>query len=275
MSNTVDLHIHTTASDGQCSPAQVLQMGHERGLCALAITDHDTVDGAVEAMRLAADSSLAVIAGVEVSTDWHGQQLHVLGYLIDPMDTDLAAMLADSRASRVERGKKILRKLHALGAGISFERVREIAGDGAIGRPHIAMALQEAAHVESVKQAFELYLGRGQAAYVPRAKLTPGRAMALILAAGGVPVLAHPWGVTSALDSLISQGLAGLEAYYAGYTPSTVDDLVALAKAKHLICTGGSDFHGLEIMPSNDLGCASVPAHCVDALYERRRLLQG
>jgi predicted metal-dependent phosphoesterase TrpH len=270
LSARVDLHAHSTASDGELSPADLVRYAHERGLAALALTDHDTVDGLDAAIDAARGTSLQIVPGVELSCDVPQTEVHILGYFIDWHAPDFEAMLVKFRDGRYGRAEKMAKKLTALGAPISFERVKQIAGDASIGRPHVAQALVEAGHVATVSEAFDRYIGRTGPAYVERFRLTPEDAVALILRAGGVPVLAHPRDVTYYIEPLVKAGLIGLEAQYGMYDDSTRADLVRWAKRYDLIVTGGSDFHGLNQMAYlSNLGQVDVPFQVVEQLYER------
>ncbi|MCI0476052.1 MAG: PHP domain-containing protein [Anaerolineales bacterium] len=270
LSARVDLHAHSTASDGELTPAALVQYAHERGLSALALTDHDTVDGLDAAIEAARSNALELVPGVELSCDVPKNEVHILGYFIDWRDANFLALLAKFREGRFGRAEKMTKKLTTLGAPITFERVRQIAGDASIGRPHVAQALVEAGHVATVSEAFERFIGRTGPAYVERFRLTPEDAVALILRAGGVPVLAHPREVTQYIEPLVKVGLIGLEALYGMYDEATRADLVRRAKQYDLIVTGGSDFHGLNRMAYlNDLGEVQVPFEVVEQLRER------
>lgn len=266
--HTIDLHIHTTISDGLHPPSEIVSLARTAGLHTIAITDHDAVEGIPEALAAAEGGGLEVLAGVEVSADMGHAEIHILGYLIDWRDAELVESLALSRASRLERLDLMLERLRAIGIHVSREHVLALADGGSVGRPHVAMAMREGHHVETIQEAFDRYLAEGRPAYVPRAKMTPGEAIARIRAAGGLAVLAHPWGITSLVPELVKQGLAGLEVYYTGYTPAMSAELIAIAKLHGLVCTGGSDFHGLDTMPENLLGGVAVPSSCVEQLKE-------
>jgi len=258
----IDLHTHTTASDGALPPEELVALAALCGIAVLGITDHDTTDGLVPARAAAAREGLTLIPGVEISTHHPAGELHILGYGISSDDQELEALLARSRGSRVERAQRMLGLLASLGMPIGWDRVRALAGEGAVGRPHIAAALQEAGHVRSVQEAFERYLGNGRPAYVPREKIGPCEAIAAIHRAGGVTVLAHPAEHLPVTPELVECGLDGLEAYYTGYSPDVTASIVAMARAHGLICTGGSDFHGATVVPENVLGDVEVPPHC-------------
>jgi predicted metal-dependent phosphoesterase TrpH len=278
----VDLHVHTTASDGRLTPGETVALALARGVKVLALTDHDSTEG-IDAARAAAEGSgLEIITGVEINTDTPQGEAHVLGYLFDHRDPALQARLADRRRARFERGAGIVRKLNALGFDISWERVQEIAGaddGGSVGRPHVALALQERGYVATTKEAFEKYIGSDGPAYVPYEKLTPVEAVQIIRRAGGLPVLAHPsnvQGLVTYLAPLMEAGLAGIECYYGAYTPETVIALVAIAEQLGLVATGGSDYHGSEQTTYNaTLGGAHMPMSVVTALKQRHAALRS
>jgi len=279
--NQVDLHVHTTASDGALTPTQVVQRAARLGLTVLAITDHDSVAGIPEALAAGAACGVEIIPGVEINTDVPGAEAHVLGYFIDHRDQELEAKLAALREGRVGRARRMAEVLTGMGAPVRFERVLEIAGEGAVGRPHVAQALLEAGHVTSYGQAFDQYIGRNSPAYVERAKFTPAEACALICRARGLPVLAHPvffdrygkikvrFDEDGLLPEMMAQGLAGIEVYYNGYDAITIEHLLGVARRHNLIVTGGTDFHGLR-QGDQDLGGVYVPRKVVRRLKERR-----
>lgn len=266
----VDLHTHSTASDGEHAPAELVRLALERNLDVIALTDHDTCDGIAAAIAAARDTSLTVIPGVELSCDVPQGEVHVLGYFIDWQDAHLQSMLVKFRDGRFGRAEKMTKKLAALGVPISFERVREIAGDASIGRPHVAQALLEAGHVANVTEAFDKYIGRTGPAYVERFRLTPEDAVTLILQARGVPVLAHPREVTNWVEPMVKCGLLGLEVHYGMYDDNTRSELARIARQFGLIATGGSDFHGLNKMAHmSALGEVTVPPQVVDKLKSK------
>jgi predicted metal-dependent phosphoesterase TrpH len=280
--NRVDLHMHTTASDGAYPPARVVAMAARRGLRVIAITDHDSTEGLEEALAAAQKWEIELIPGVELSTDVPEGEVHILGYFVDRQDEDLQEILTKMRGSRRERARKMADKLAALGVPISFERVLKLAGKGSVGRPHVAKALVKAGHVVTVGQAFDRYIGRNGPAYVERYRLTPVEAVELIRRARGLPVLAHPLvpddnGVLrelppleSFLPELCAAGLVGLEAYYTGYPPLVTQSLIGIAAKYGLIVTGGSDFHGGGVLQA-DLGGVHVPWSCVERLKALHR----
>ena len=207
MSKT-DLHVHTNASDGKYTPLELVKLAAHNGLGLLAITDHDTISGIVPALEAAkAFPGLKIIPGVEISSHAPGSEVHMLGYFINYEDPELLKQLAALGDSRQDRAKAIVDKLRGLGLDISLERVQQIAGDGSIGRPHIAQALMEKGYVSSFQEVFTKYIGQGGPAYVERAKLTPEDAVELILKSGGLPVLAHPSTIND-MEAIVSR-LAG------------------------------------------------------------------
>jgi hypothetical protein len=271
MSGIIDLHVHTNASDGLHKPEEVVAMALQLGLETIAITDHDTLGGVAATMQAAAGTGLRVIPGVEISTEAPNAEVHILGYLIDYHDEQLARALSRFRTARLERAQEILARLGELGIALSWEHVLSLADGGTVGRPHIARALRERGYVASVPDAFARYLANGQPAYVPRLKVVPQQAIRLIHDGGGIAVLAHPWEIRALLPDLVAQGLAGLEVYYTGYGAEMTALLRQLATQHGLLCTGGSDFHGYQIAPGSILGGVRVPRACLAALLRRHR----
>jgi 3',5'-nucleoside bisphosphate phosphatase len=244
-----DLHSHSTASDGTDAPAEVMRRARAAGLDAIALTDHDTVAGH-DAARAALPPGLTLVPGMELSCRLDGHSVHLLGYLFDPADPELSAETAKIRESRLHRAEAMAARLAELGAPVTWEQVRAIAGDGVVGRPHLARAMVEAGVIESPEQAFGPdWIGTGGRAYVPRYALDPARAIALIRAAGGVTVLAHPrargWMVPDeATADLAAAGLAGIEVWHPDQDRDQRMPLQALARRLSLVASGGSDDHG-------------------------------
>lgn len=266
MSSRIDLHLHTTASDGRFSPSELVAMALERHLLAIAITDHDTTDGIDEALEAARGTGLIVVPGVEISCDVPHQEVHLLGYYIDHHNLGLEEKLFAFRRARLRRAKEMLVKLAALGLPLEWEMVTELAGGSSVGRPHIAQAMVKMGYVASVDEAFALYIGRNGPAYVERYKLSPIEAVSLIKEAWGLPVLAHPREVTHFLPSLVEQGLVGLEVYYDGYSAEDIRQLTRLARKYGLIPTGGSDYHGPGVLDSVEVGGIWVPEESLKRL---------
>jgi len=266
----VDLHIHSTASDGQLEPEDIVRKSAESGLTVIAIADHDSVDGITSALAAAkAFPGLKVIPCVEISTDVPSGEVHILGYFIDYTSQELLASLKRLRNSRWERAKGMVAKLGSLGIHIEWQRVQEIAGSGSVGRPHIAQAMLEKGYIASLKEAFTEYIGRGGPAYVEREKMTPVEAVELILKAKGLPVLAHPFTINdpeTLVVELKAAGLVGIETYYDGYTADEISRLVNLADKYGLIASGGSDFHGLDASNETMIGGADVPMKSAEQL---------
>lgn len=266
----IDLHTHTTASDGLLSPEQLVDMARNAGVHVLAICDHDSTDGVDAAVAAGMRLGVEVIPAVEINTDVDQGEVHVLGYFIDHREVWLQEFLRRLRDGRLHRAERMVEKLNALGIKVDFARVRALA-QGAVGRPHVAWAMVEAGTVKSVEEAFDRYIGRSGPAYVERMKVTPVEAVQVILRADGIPVLAHPgWGVQDAMiASLVDVGLEGIEAYYPEHTPAMQAHYLALAKQHNLLVTGGTDFHGTNLATKAPIGGQFVPAEVIDKLKER------
>jgi len=246
---TIDLHLHTLASDGRLSPTELIQLVAKQGLETISITDHDSTEGLAEAYEAAKEFPyMRIIPGIEMSADIPGDEVHVLGYFLDYHDVEFQGMLTELRRGRVGRAQVMVEKLVALGKPVEWERVLHFAGDGTVGRPHIALAMVEAGYFKEPKEAFEEYLGNDGLAYYDRPKLNPTESVAMIRKVGGVPVLAHPTfmnDMEAGIASLKKEGLVGMEVYYAQYDDDTVRHLARLAREYDLIPCGGSDYHGL------------------------------
>lgn len=269
----LDLHTHSTASDGLLTPAQLVALADERGLRTLALTDHDTIAGLPEASAAAVAAALRFVPGVELSTHVEAGKVHMLGYFVDTEDAALRAALARFRTAREGRAEEMVARLGAAGAPIALARVHAFADGGSIGRPHVARALIEAGHATSLNEAFERWLVRGRPGYVERFRLTPPDAIRLIRAAHGVPVLAHPHSVddlAGLLPQLLAAGLQGMECHYGDYDEPRKRDYLALAKRHGLVATGGTDYHGGSGAHRRPLGSVYIPAQCVDDLAARR-----
>ncbi len=263
----IDLHTHSTASDGLYRPAELVRHAKEAGLSLIALTDHDTTNGLEAALSAGEAHHIEVIPGIEVNTDIAGAEVHVLGYFLDYQQPAFQQTLQTLRDMRVTRAQRMVAKLQALGIKVTWERVRELAA-GTVGRPHVAAALVEQGYAESIADAFNRYLNRNAPGYVARYKLAPLDAIQLIQSVHGLPVLAHPAGLPDLdqlLASLAQTGLAGIEVYYGDYEPKTVKYLRKLADTCHLIPTGGSDYHGPGIHPT-PLGAREVPPESVERL---------
>lgn len=252
----IDLHTHSNRSDGTFEPAEVVRLAAERALDVVALTDHDTTDGLAEALATGSVVGVEVVPGVEFSAEFDGNSVHVLCYWMDPEDTALQLELRRLREDRFRRGELMVGKLQGLGLPVAFQRVREIAGDATIVRPHIAQAMVEAGVVATEKEAFERYIGDGGPAHVAKHALDPVNAVALIDGAGGVCALAHPgmWGDQSAvpvelIERMAAAGMRGLEVDHPDHTPEMRERYRTLAGELGLIATGGSDCHGTRYDP--------------------------
>ena len=245
----LDLHIHTTASDGSLTPTQVVQLARKKGFSLIAVTDHDTMGGVAEALEAGKKYNVDVVPGVEISSGVT-LEVHMLGYGMSPDHPVMKAMMEDMRAARVERMERIIENLQKMGVPITVEEVEAVAG-GAIGRPHIAQVLIAHGLVPDVRTAFREYIGVGAKAYVERRKMTSEQVIANIRDAGGVPVLAHGGllrisevELNQWIDSMAKKGLMGLECYHNAHTPQMERLLRVAAERNGLLVTGGSDFHG-------------------------------
>lgn len=248
----IDLHLHTTHSDGSLPPAEVLALAAKAHVTALAITDHDITTGIPEALAAGIELSIDVIPGVEISSFNGKSELHILGYYLHWQNPSFEARLATLRASRHRRNPLVIERLRSLGLDVTYEEVRELAGTESVGRPHIAQLLMQKKYVTSAKDAFDRYLAEGRPAYVARELPTPTEAIGWIKEAGGVAVLAHPtWtketgdGLHALVTTLKEAGLGGVEVHYSTHTKPQTSQYLDLAKKLDLLVTGGSDFHGL------------------------------
>jgi predicted metal-dependent phosphoesterase TrpH len=252
----IDLHSHSNRSDGTFEPAEVVRLAAERALDVVALTDHDTTDGLAEALATGSVVGVEVVPGVEFSAEFEGNSVHVLCYWMDPQDAALQLELRRLREDRFRRGELMVAKLQELGLPVVFQRVRAIAGDATIVRPHIAQAMVEAGVVATEKEAFERYIGDGGPAHVAKHALDPVNAVALIDGAGGVCALAHPgmWGDQSAvplelIEQMAAAGMRGLEVDHPDHTPEIRERYRTVAVELGLIATGGSDCHGTRYDP--------------------------
>ena len=270
--NLIDLHIHSTASDGVFTPSEVVLLALEQGLTAIALTDHDTLGGVAEAQRATISTGLEVIAGVEVNSEGGWGDLHFLGYYVDQENDLLREQLQAMQDARVDRARKMLDRLRDMGMMLEWEKVRALAGGDSIGRPHIGRALLARGYVETVREAFDRFIGRDGPAYVPRLRLTPPEVIQAITEAGGVPVIAHPVHSEAAaverIPEFVEYGLRGVEVYYPHHSPEDIEMLLGLCQEYGLLATGGSDFHGRGVMEGITLGSVHVPWECVERLRE-------
>jgi predicted metal-dependent phosphoesterase TrpH len=275
---SIDLHTHSTSSDGTMTPAELVKYAHKKGLAAIAITDHDTIDGIAEAIDVGSVLGIEVVPGIELSVKYFGHNVHLLGYLFDRQQEELLVALELLQAGRIERNKKIVAKLNSLGLAIQFSELKRSAGPGQNGRPHIAKLMIQKGFVRTMDEAFEKYLGQGGLAYVSRFAYCVEDAIALIRNAGGIAVLAHPFQLDKAVENLPDDlhqlrdmGLDGIEVYYPTHSRQFKKRLIALAEKNSLLLTGGSDYHG-SIRPGTTLAGGknvSVPSELLVKMKDR------
>lgn len=269
-----DLHMHSLHSDGEWTPRKLVRACARAGLGAMALTDHDDLSGSSEAIAAGREEGVEVLTGVELSSRWHGMDLHLLGYGFDPSDAGLRALLARAREDRRQRAVRMTERLGELGVPVAFEEVERIAGDGTVGRPHVARALVEAGHVRDVRTAFDLYLGDDRPACVEKMQLAPADAVNVLRQAGGVAVVAHPvvLGGVPELEALLETGVDGVEVRHRLHGKNAERTFEEFATAHGLLRTGGSDFHGPR-PGAPGVGDVSVPLawweELVDALARR------
>lgn len=268
---TVDLHLHSTHSDGSHAPAELVPMALAAGVSAIALTDHDEVSGLPELRRAAAGTGLEIVAGVELSASSEKSDLHILGYFMDDENPEFRAALALFREGRRQRVGLIVEKLNALGLGLTVDDVLRQAGGASLGRPHVAQALLEQGHVDTFDDAFRYYLGHHAPAFVAKPRLPPERAIELIRRAGGVAVFAHPGTANrdELIPRLVAAGLVGIEIWHPKHTQAQVGHYRRIAERHALVPSGGSDFHGASLGPFK-IGISRVPAGALEALRTRQ-----
>jgi len=266
-----DLHLHTSFSDGTYTPSELVLKSLKAGLDAVAVTDHDTVEGLEETIKLGKDNGLEVLPAIELSSERQGCEIHILGYLLDFRDKDLLDKLNFLKKNRVERAYNIIDKLGGLGLKLNPETVFDLSKGGTVGRLHIARAMLKDKLIKSLSEAFQKYIGDSSPAYVAGFKFSPQEAIALIRKSGGIPVLAHPYTIKDddLLNELISYGIMGLEAYYPEHSQAQVNFYLNLAQEKSLLVTGGSDCHG-KAKPEVRIGSIKIPYSLVDKLKARK-----
>ena len=264
----IDLHLHTTASDGTDTAAELVRACRAAGITTMAVTDHDTTAAIAEAAREAARAGVDFVPGIEITAAWRGTDVHVLGYFFDPSSAVLASFLDAQIADRLRRARAVGDRLASLGAPIDMEALISRLDGRPLLRPHIAGALVEAGHADDGVEAFERYIGEGRPAYVARQGATPAEAVAIIHEAGGIASMAHP-GVTrqdGLIPGLAAAGLDALEVYHTDHAPEDAARYLALARRLGLAVTAGSDFHGYRSDHSNGFGRVQLPAEDFAAL---------
>ena len=281
----IDLHLHSTCSDGSLRPTELVTRARRLGLRGVGLTDHDTVAGVPEFVQAGKAADIAVVPGVEISAEWPSGTMHILGYFVDPSAPPLVEALEWMRAGRHERNRRICERLRQLGYAVRWEDVEAVAAGEVIGRPHIAEALRRRGYVGDIREAFDKLLGENRPAYVERRRLSPGRALAVIHESGGLAVLAHPVTLNLRDDeleecvrSLTAQGLDGIECYYPEHDSAMTLFLLRLCRRYDLAPTGGSDYHG-DNSPGIEMGRGSgnlaVPDEVLDNLRSRLSRRQG
>jgi predicted metal-dependent phosphoesterase TrpH len=262
---TLDLHLHSTVSDGRLSPSELVRYAHAEGVATMALSDHDSTDGVAEAQRVGAEVGVRVIPAIELSTDLPGASIHILGLFLDDQDSAFQAAIRGFREARLTRAEQMVDALNRLGAPISLRRVFELAGEGSVGRPHVAQALLEAGHIQTIDEAFERFIGRGGPAYFEGFRLEPEEGIRLIHSVGGLASWAHPneldgrdW--REFLPAVVAAGVDGLEVYYSkDYGPEVRARLLEACAAHDLVPTVGSDFHGFGSLCTPPGAVASPP----------------
>ena len=276
----LDLHLHSTVSDGRMAPADLVRFAHEHGVRVMALSDHDSTDGVDEAQRVGEALGVRVIPAIELSTDLPGASIHVLGLFLEHHAPAFQRTIAGFRAARLERAQQMVDALERIGAPITLERVFEIAGEGSVGRPHVAQALLEAGHVQAIDEAFDRFIGRGGPAYFEGFRLEPAEGIRLIHSVGGFASWAHPneldgkdW--RQYLPDVVAAGVDGLEAYYSkDYGPDVPAELLAACAANDLVPTVGSDYHGFGSLQGAP-GSVHSPSDLLDRLEARVARLRG
>lgn len=251
----IDLHLHSTASDGTLSSAELVTYAKEKNLEAIAVTDHDTVEGLEEALAVGVRLGIEVVPGIEISAERPNSTLHILGYYINFKDETFLKNISILQEARAERNPKMIKNLHTLGIDIELDEVTKVAETGQVGRPHFAQVLLKKGYVKNMQEAFEKYLKKGAPAYEDKFRFSPHDAITHIVNGGGIPVLAHPctlnYRTNKDLELLVTDmmnyGLMGVEVYYSDHTRSQTALYEQIAKKYNLLITGGSDFHGNNI----------------------------
>lgn len=270
----IDLHLHTTASDGRCEPAELVQRAWSMGVRTLSVTDHDTVAAVAEVTKIGAELGLEVVPGIEITAVLAERDVHVLGYFFDPDSDILDGFLQEQRMDRVRRVREMASRLATLGKPIDVERITEGPGTKAgkaLGRPLVAAALVNAGHVADIRQAFDELIGEGRPAYVARRGGTPEEVVKIIRQVGGIASLAHPGplGHDALIPELAKGGLSAIEAYHSDHDPAATAHYLALAAQYGLAVSGGSDYHGEVGHRRNGLGIVGLPEEHYQVLKAR------
>lgn len=277
----IDLHVHSNASDGNLSPKEVVNFAKSKGLRAIALTDHDTVDGLHDALEEGKDIGLEVIPGLEISAQLSNGPMHLLGYYVRPSDKKLREILKKLQLMRMSRNQKILEKLNNYGVHLSESNLLAFSKEGQLGRPHFARAMVKEGYVSAMEEAFRRYLGKGAPAYVDKERLQPEEAILMITEAGGIPVLAHPYSLEirdglefeAHLIKWIDMGLMGIEGFYPDHDGRDGSLYRYLGGKYNLIITGGTDYHG-DCKPNIEIGIGRgnlrIPYGILEVLQEKK-----
>jgi predicted metal-dependent phosphoesterase TrpH len=276
----LDLHLHSTVSDGRLTPGDLVRLAHTSGVSTMALSDHDTTDGVAEAQRVGEGLGVRVIPAIELSTDLPGASIHILGLFLDYQDSTFQAAVRGFREARLDRAEQMVDALNRIGAPISLERVFEIAGEGSVGRPHVAQALLEAGHIQTIDEAFDRFIGRGGPAYFEGFRLEPEEGIRLIHSVGGFASWAHPneldgrdW--REFLPAVVAAGIDGLEVYYSKeYGPEVAAAMLEACAAHDLVPTVGSDFHGFGTLCVPP-GAVASPPDLLDRLEDRLQRIRS
>jgi len=274
----IDLHLHTTASDGTFSPTQVVKIALELKLKAIAITDHDTVGGIQEALKAAENEPIEIIPGIEFSTEFNSESFHIVGLFIDYQNKDLLKLTYKIKNAREIRAKRIIEKVNVLKAGpeITFDEVLAIS-EGLIGRPHVGEIMLRKGYAKTMNEVFEKYLRRGGPCYVPRFKLSPKEAIEFLLKIKAIPILAHPGYISKEinLDAFLKElkqtGLMGIEVYYPSHTDEQIEYFKKLAKKYGLLISGGTDCHG-KLNEGPFIGSLNIPYKFLEEIKKHIQL---
>lgn len=270
-----DLHLHTVFSDGTYTPEELVSKSKSAGLSCIGIVDHDTVLGIKPSLAVGVKEGIEIIPGIELTADYNGQEIHILGYLLDHQNEALIGELDSLKRNRIERIYKITDKLKEMGVELAPEAVFSLAGSGTVGRLHVARAMVKGKIINSTWEAFNKFIGDKCHAYVSGFKLSPEEAINLIKRAKGVPILAHPYIINNEdlILKLIGWGMMGLEVYYPEHTTGMINAYLSLAKEYNLLITGGSDCHG-EAKPEVKLGSVKIPYELVEKIREARESIR-
>lgn len=271
MNGKADLHLHTTASDGAWSPSELVDAAKSAGLSTIAVTDHDTVEGIEEAQQRGMHHGIEVISGVELSVEYAGFEVHLLGYFIDRTHPELCSALETYRRAREDRISRMVQRLQQLGCQITVQQVMEAAGSGSAGRPHVARVLVDQGYAESIPDAFDRWLANGRPGYVPRARLSLDEAVRLIHTAGGLAVCAHPGLLKddAILPEMVELGLDGIEVVHSEHDSDRQERYNRFALEYGLLRTGGSDSHGPGVKKGLYIGEYTIPTVWVKELWQR------